>query len=462
MNLSTFSCVYLIGIGGIGMSALARWFRQKGKKVAGYDKTSTLLTQQLQQEGISIHYEDNPAHIPHEFLHAETTLVVYTPAIPQEHQELRYFQKNGFTVLKRAQALGVITQAHPTVAVAGTHGKTTTSSLIAHILTQAGKNCTAFLGGITVNYQTNLLLGDAQKGDEIIVVEADEYDRSFLHLTPCLSIITNVEADHLDIYGTEQAVQEAFYAFMLQNHPDGIILLNHRVYLPQLPSFPFSTKIIRYGKNTDTFLVAQNIRVENGKFHFDLTSPTFSLSNIALQIVGEHNVENATAAAYACHWLGVSSEAIRKGLETFKGVKRRFEYIVRNEKHIFIDDYAHHPTEIKAFIGAVRAIFPQKKLTLIFQPHLYTRTRDFADEFARSLSLADEVLLLDIYPARELPIAGVSSQMLLEKICASKKRVVSKSFLLEYIAQERPPLLATVGAGDIDALVPLIKDVLEN
>ncbi|MDW8288938.1 MAG: UDP-N-acetylmuramate--L-alanine ligase, partial [Flammeovirgaceae bacterium] len=365
-------------------------------------------------------------------------LVVYTPAVPQEHQELTYFQKNGFTVLKRAQVLGVITHHHKTVAVAGTHGKTTTSSLVAHILTQAGRNCTAFLGGITVNYQTNVLLGNPQHGEEIIVVEADEYDRSFLTLNPYISIITNIEADHLDIYGTEEAIKEAFYAFINQNQPDGTILLNHQVDIPLLNTSPFSRTIVRYGKNTEnTFLTAKNIRVKDEKFYFDIASPMLNLEDIELQIVGEHNVENATAAAYVCYLLGVPTEQIRNGLTTFKGVKRRFEYVLRNEKIVFIDDYAHHPTEIEAFIKAVRAIFPQKKLTLIFQPHLYSRTRDFADDFARSLSLADEVLLLEIYPARELPLEGVSSHMLLDKINVSIKHVLRKSELLDYLSQHR-------------------------
>jgi UDP-N-acetylmuramate--alanine ligase len=457
-----YTNIYFIGIGGIGMSALARWFNKEGKKVAGYDKTATALTAELQQEGILIHYQDDTTLIPQSFKDVSTTLVIYTPAVPKDHQELLYFQKNHFTVLKRSQALGYITQKHKTIAVAGTHGKTTTSSMVAHILTHAGKNCTAFLGGITANYKTNLLLGDASKGEQIVVVEADEYDRSFLTLSPFIEIITNIEADHLDIYGTEEAVKDAFYEFALKNHSKGTILLNQKSPIPNLEKIQNQTNVVHYGKSNQNQLSAQNISVENGQFCFDIISEHLTIKDIRLLVFGEHNVENATAAAYSAFLVGVKLETIKEALATFKGVKRRFEYIVKNDNHIFIDDYAHHPTEIEAFVKAVKAIYPHKKLTLAFQPHLYTRTRDFAEGFAKSLSLADEVLLLEIYPARELPIEGVNSKMLLEKITSKEKRVVSKEELLNIVSKEKPILFSTVGAGDIDTLIPKIKIILEG
>ncbi|GAB4340095.1 MAG: UDP-N-acetylmuramate--L-alanine ligase [Flammeovirgaceae bacterium] len=457
-----YSHIYFIGIGGIGMSALARWFNKEGKKVAGYDKTATSLTSELQQEGILIHFQDDIRLIPENFKDSATTLVIYTPAIPKDHQELLYFQKNNFTILKRSQALGYITQKHKTIAIAGTHGKTTTSSMVAHILTHAGKNCTAFLGGITANYHTNLLLGDASKGEQIIVVEADEYDRSFLTLSPFIEIITNIEADHLDIYRTEEAVKEAFYEFALKNHKEGTILLNEKSPIPHLEKIQSQTQIIHYGKSKNIQLSAQNIRVDNGHFYFDLISEKLIIKDIKLLVFGEHNVENATAAAYSSFLMGVKPAVIKEALASFKGVKRRFEYIVKNDKHIFIDDYAHHPTEIEAFIKAVKAIYPHKKLTLCFQPHLYTRTRDFAEGFSKSLSMADEVLLLEIYPARELPIEGVNSKMLLKKITSPSKKVVSKEEVLQIVTKEKPELFATVGAGDIDALTGKIKLILEN
>jgi UDP-N-acetylmuramate--alanine ligase len=456
--LKDIANVYFLGIGGIGMSALARWFHINGRRVAGYDRTPTTLTNQLQNEGIAIHFEDGLEHIPEPFkTTSPDTLIVYTPAVPKDHQEYNYFLSNGFQIKKRSQVLGLLTQNLFTIAVAGTHGKTTTSSMIAHVLKDAGKNVAAFLGGITQNYHTNLLLNDPQSAEPpLVVVEADEYDRSFLTLFPDVAVVNSVDADHLDIYGDHASVQASYNAFVQQIKPGGTLF--RKQGLPLQKPADQSVQEFDFSASANAHFRAENIHIANASFTFDFAGPDTKITGVQLQIPGYHNVENATVAIAVVLSVGVTAEQAKNGISSYKGVKRRFEYIIKNPYLVYIDDYAHHPAEIEAVLTSVRALYPTKKITAVFQPHLYTRTRDFAQGFSDSLSLADQVILLDIYPARELPIPGVSSQMLLEGITSTRKTVCSKDNLLEELNKSGMEVLVTLGAGDIDALVQPIQE----
>jgi UDP-N-acetylmuramate--alanine ligase len=450
MELSNIKRVYLVGIGGIGMSGLARYFHHMGCVVCGYDKTSTDLTNDLHNEGIPVIFDDRSEWIPLSFQSPDPgTLIIYTPAIPNDAEILNFFTNNGFELFKRSQVLGIISVGMFTVAVAGTHGKTTTSTMIAHILKDSGNDCSAFLGGISSNYHSNVLYGK----NNVVVVEADEYDRSFLTLHPNIAIITSMDADHLDIYGDHSHLTDSFKLFASQIKPGGILI--HKKGLPLETGYTYAVE-------TDADASASNIRIEDGDFYFDFKSSKTHISNIKMGIAGTHNIENAVAAIEAAWLLNVSPDAIKSALGSFKGVKRRFEYIVKNERHIYIDDYAHHPEELKACIRSIKRLYPGKKLTTIFQPHLYTRTRDFADGFAEALDLVDELIILDIYPARELPIAGVNADMILDRMKMWNKRRCGKQEAIDLVRNEKPLLLLTVGAGDIDQLVQPLKQALQD
>jgi UDP-N-acetylmuramate--alanine ligase len=454
--------VYFAGIGGIGMSALARWYNHAGYTVFGYDRTPSAITNELASEGIIITFEDTLDAIPDSVKNnKENVLIIYTPALPSHHKQMEYFMENGFTIIKRSEALGRFTKDHFTVAVAGTHGKTTTSSMIAHILYQAGKNCAAFLGGISANYRTNFLLQGEFTPETIIVAEADEFDRSFLRLSPDVAVITSTDADHLDIYGNKENVNQSYMDFAGCIVDKGQLIVNNNV--PKSIWGKYESKLIvqQYGLEKGS-CNASNIRINQGNFIFDYYSPHGLIEQLQLQVPGFHNVENATAAITVALSLGIDADLIRKALSNFSGVQRRFEYIIKSPEMVFIDDYAHHPTEIEAFLRSVVALYQGKKITAIFQPHLYTRTRDFVDGFAHSLSLATEVLLLDIYPARELPIEGVSSHIILDKISRKRKKVVSKEELFGHLKKEKTEVVLTIGAGDIDRIIPQIKEILEN
>jgi UDP-N-acetylmuramate--alanine ligase len=450
MELQDIQRVYLVGIGGIGMSGLARYFCHLGCIVCGYDKTATDLTTELKNEGMQIIFDDNADWIPLSFQEPDPgTLIIYTPAIPKDSAILNFFINNRFELFKRSQVLGLISRGKFTVAIAGTHGKTTTSTMVAHILKHSGMDCSAFLGGISTNYDSNVLYGK----NDIVVVEADEYDRSFLTLYPNIAVITSMDADHLDIYGDHLHLQESFRLFASQIKESGVLI--RKQGLPLEDGFTYSI-------NDPADTIALNIRIADGSFYFDFRNAKYDITNIRLGIPGYHNVENATAAIEATLRLGVSPEAIKGALEAFRGVKRRFEYIVKTPEHIYIDDYAHHPEELRAAITSVKKLYPDKKLVTIFQPHLYTRTRDFADGFAEVLDLTDELILLDIYPARELPIEGVNSDMILSRMHLSNKRKAGKQEAVEIIKKEQPALLLTVGAGDIDQLVEPLKEALSH
>ncbi len=475
MELNKIQYIYFLGIGGIGMSALARYFNTMGKSVSGYDKTPTKLTDQLISEGIEIHFEDNLNLISENFKSQKPNLksqilIVYTPAIPKDHKELNYFTENNFNIKKRAQVLGMITETSYTIGVAGTHGKTTTSSLIAHILKCADLDPSAFLGGITQNYGTNLLLsknlkitdlkhavnGDASsKSSNITVVEADEYDRSFLTLHPEIAVITSVDADHLDIYGDKKYMEESYSLFASQVKSKLILkksIVNN----------------IASGKNAVTYSVsdttadyfAQNIKIENAAYHYEVATPSGVFKNMSLGLPGLHNVENSIAAIAAACIMNISEITIREALKTFRGVKRRFDYQIKTDKLVYIDDYAHHPEELKACINSAKEMYPGKKITGIFQPHLYSRTRDFSDDFAKSLDLLDECILMEIYPAREQPIEGVNSKMLLDKMKSSNKIICQKNDLVKEVSKRKLDVLLTLGAGDIDTFVEPLKNAL--
>jgi UDP-N-acetylmuramate--alanine ligase len=449
MELANINRVYFVGIGGIGMSALARYFAKRGVVVCGYDKTRTNLTIELEHEGILITYLDEESAVPICFQqNHDDTLVVYTPAIPKNSKILNHFIDNGFSLKKRSEVLGIISEGMFCIAVAGTHGKTTTSSMIAHILTDTGFGCTAFLGGITSNYNSNVLFGK----NNVVVVEADEYDRSFLTLHPDVAVVTSMDADHLDIYGDESHLHESFHLFANQLKADGKLFVKDGLPLQG----------ITYSANSNSALVASNIHVENGNFVFDFSDGYTSIKDLSLAMPGKHNVENAVAAIGVALCLGIHPKSIKKAIASFKGVRRRFETLVNTPGHIYIDDYAHHPEELKACFDAVRQLHPDKKLTVIFQPHLFTRTRDFADDFAKVLSTADELVLLEIYPARELPIEGVNSQMLLDKITLTNKELCGKDLAVDNIKNKNPELLLTVGAGDIDTLIAPLKNALNH
>lgn len=459
-DLSAIRNVYFLGIGGIGMSALARWFKQQGYWVGGYDLTPTPLTSELQKEDIPVHYKDDPGQIPaHILAEPAATLVVYTPAIPKDHQEHNHLKQAGFTIYKRAQVLGQITQGYFTLAVGGTHGKTSTTAMLSHILKFAQTNCTAFIGGIAKNYNSNLIMGQGK--DQYIITEADEFDRSFLNLHPNICIVTSADADHLDIYGQEQDVVSAYASFVGQCAQDGVAFLQHDV-VEKLKSMlgNTGTQLFSYGlEKGDYHAESVDYQISESKpcFTFDLKYPQGTLQNIQLYAPGFHNVENAIAATAAALQTGIEPETIKDALKAYQGVKRRFEYIL-TEPVIFIDDYAHHPSEITATLKSVKAIYPDKKITAIFQPHLYTRTRDFVDGFAKSLSLADELILLPIYPARELPIEGVTSAIIHEK-ATTHSVLVSKENLMDHLSTQKLEVLLTLGAGDIDQLVEPIRNI---
>lgn len=459
IELAAIEAVYFLGIGGIGMSALARYFNRIGKKVFGYDNTATPLTKKLEAEGIHIHFEDQVKLIPSNFLdiYQENALVVYTPAIPLTHKELNYFKSTGHKVLKRAQALGVITENTHSLAVAGTHGKTTTSSILAHLIHTHGEPISAFLGGVASNFESNFV---HEEGAKITVVEADEYDRSFLTLHPTGAIITSTDADHLDIYREEGELLKSFRMFAEQ--VSNVLLLHENIAegLTQNKALQRSPdKILTYGWNEEADYQITSRVQKKGSYVMDLKTPHGELLNIVFPMAGKHNTENALAALALAAESGLNINILAEGLASFKGIKRRFETLVNTSDHIYIDDYAHHPTELNAAIAAAKELYPNKKITGIFQPHLFSRTKDFADEFAASLSKLDQVILLEIYPARELPLDGVTSTWLLEKI-STKKKLFSKEETLNWVRSEKPELLMTLGAGDIDQLANPIKKAL--
>ncbi|MGB4400636.1 MAG: UDP-N-acetylmuramate--L-alanine ligase [Daejeonella sp.] len=450
MELENIKRVYLIGIGGIGMSGLARYFKKRGCLVCGYDKTCTPLTSALMNEGIPVVFHDEVDNVPLSFQEKDpNTLIIYTPAVPKDSPLLNHFKSGGFAFKKRSEVLGILSKGMFTIAVAGTHGKTTTTSMIAHVLKDSGYDCSAFLGGIATNYNSNVLFGD----NNTMVVEADEFDRSFLTLHPDIAIVTSMDADHLDIYGDKSHLVDSFKQFTSQLKSGGKLLFRKGLDLQSGQT---------YAANAVADVQAVNVRVESGNFHFDFKNGQLVIENIEMALPGLHNIENAVAAVEVALQLGIDPDKIRTALGNFKGVKRRFEYIVRNEGHVYIDDYAHHPEELRACIKAVKTLYPDRKLTTVFQPHLFTRTRDFAEGFAEVLGMTDELILLDIYPARELPIQGVNSEMILNKIDLANKRIMSKSEVIDYVRKEQPELLLTVGAGDIDTLIEPLKKALEN
>ncbi|MBR9774689.1 MAG: UDP-N-acetylmuramate--L-alanine ligase [Cytophagales bacterium] len=463
MNLKNLHSVFFLGIGGIGMSAIARWFNHIGVPVYGYDKTPSPLTETLSEEGMEIVYTDEVESLPEAFkASGADKLIVWTPAVPQSSNLYKFFGNNGFVIKKRAAVLGLITRNMESVAIAGTHGKTTTSSMVAHLLKHSGHNTAAFLGGLTQNYKNNLILHDEGSAESpVVVVEADEFDRSFLHLHPDLSIVTSIDPDHLDIYGDAEQLKEGFASFIRLTHPDGKLIIHQDAYQKISHADLGAAKVYQYSLNSGN-IHADNIKVGTGTFSFDYVAEDIRIDSLELSVPGFHNIENALAAIAVAVNYGLSKEAIIEGIATYKGVKRRFEKICTNERIIYIDDYAHHPEEIKAFLLSIKAMYPDKKVTAVFQPHLFTRTRDFAEGFSESLSIADTVVLLDIYPARELPIEGITSEMLLPRITSPNKSVVDKEKLLSHLEQHKPEVLVTIGAGDIDRLVKPIEKWIKN
>jgi len=445
MNLNQIHNVYFIGIGGIGMSALARYFKAIGKNVSGYDKTETELTKELQQLGISIHFEDRIDLIPVDY-YVENTLVIITPAVPMHHSEWNYFLEREYEVKKRAEVLGIITKDTFCFAVAGTHGKTTTSSILGHILYESGVDVTAFVGGIVENYNSNLI----GTGKTVTVVEADEFDRSFLHLYPNIACVTSMDADHLDIYGDKLAIEASFVEFASKVTDKSKLFITN-----ELPIQGVTCAV-----NAAANFSAYNIRIINSQYVFDVKTGTEIILNIEFGLPGKHNLMNALMALAMAKTFGLPNEAIASALLSFKGIKRRFSYQIKTENLIYIDDYAHHPTEINAVHQAVRELYPNKKVLAIFQPHLFSRTKDFADDFAQSLAAFDQVILLDIYPARELPMEGINSQWLLNKIDNTNKKLVSKQELVPSILESDAVVIVTIGAGDIGELVPSIKKAI--
>lgn len=457
MDLHTVTALYFVGAGGIGMSALIRYFLANGKRVGGYDKTPSELTAALIREGAAIHYTDDMALVEDCFLSPEHTLVVYTPAIPDSHTELTYFRTHGFQVVKRAQLLGEITRCNRGLCVAGTHGKTTTSSMLAHILKQSHVDCNAFLGGILKGYESNLMLS---KKSDLTVIEADEFDRSFHWLRPYMAVITSADPDHLDIYGTAEAYRESFEHFTSLISPDGVLLMKKGVLVA--PRLQENVRLFTYSATEKADFYAENVVVSDGSITFDFVGPNVRIDNVELGVPVMVNIENGTAAM-AIAWLnGATEEEIRRGMATFKGPHRRFEFHLKTSQCVLIDDYAHHPAELKQSILSVKALYPNRRLTGIFQPHLYTRTRDFASDFAASLSLLDELILLDIYPAREEPIPGVTSALIFDQVTlpANRKKLIRKEELLALVEQECFEVVLMVGAGNIDRLVEPVKEIL--
>ena len=457
MDLHTVTAHYFVGAGGIGMSALIRYFLANGKRVGGYDKTPSELTAALIREGAAIHYTDDMALVEDCFLSPEHTLVVYTPAIPDSHTELTYFRTHGFQVVKRAQLLGEITRCNRGLCVAGTHGKTTTSSMLAHILKQSHVDCNAFLGGILKGYESNLMLS---KKSDLTVIEADEFDRSFHWLRPYMAVITSADPDHLDIYGTAEAYRESFEHFTSLVSPDGVLLMKKGVLVA--PRLQENVRLFTYSATEKADFYAENVVVSDGSITFDFVGPNVRIDNVELGVPVMVNIENGTAAM-AIAWLnGATEEEIRRGMATFKGPHRRFEFHLKTPQCVLIDDYAHHPAELKQSILSVKALYPNRRLTGVFQPHLYTRTRDFASDFAASLSLLDELILLDIYPAREEPIPGVTSALIFDQVTlpADRKKLIQREELLALVEQESFEVVLMVGAGNIDRLVEPVKEIL--
>ena len=460
MNILDYKLYYFIGAGGIGMSALVRYFNHYGKTVYGYDKTETDLTRKLQDEGAQLHFDEDKALVKKLFslYHKEDILVIYTPAVPKDHAEFVYLQNEGYNLQKRAWVLGEITKQFRTIAIAGTHGKTTTTTLTTHILKTAGINCFAFLGGISQNYKTNLLLGDTNDKDAYVVVEADEYDRSFLTLHPYITVITSVDADHLDIYGDLNTMHQTYTQFASQVQKEGFLIVKKNVD----NDLRLNDKRLVYSLNLDTEYSANSIEIIDGEFCYNINSPIEPVSHVAIGLPGLHNVENSIAAVAVAQQLGIKGDVINKALRSFKGVKRRFDYRIKSKSIVYIDDYAHHPEELRAAITAAKQLYPDKKVTGIFQPHLFTRTRDFADGFAESLDLLDVCVLLEIYPAREKAIEGINSQMLLDKMKSKEKFLVKKENVLEFLKTHPPQVLMTLGAGDIDSLIEPIEKMLNE
>lgn len=460
MKLEQYDNVYFLGIGGIGMSALARWFMKKGLFVSGYDKTSTVLTKELEKEGMAVHYEDDVKHIPQPVIQKkDKTLVIFTPAIPKDHKEHAYLNAQGYTIMKRSEVLGLISKGYTTVAVAGTHGKTTTSSMVAHILKTANKSMVGFLGGITTNYNSNLIMNGEVTKDTIAVAEADEFDRSFLRLFPEVAIVTSADADHLDIYGDHNSVITSFKDFIKQINKGGHLIIHESIAELLASDISHVTKHI-YSMSRGQFF-AGNIKAKSGFFEFDLHG-FGNVEHVRLGVPGFHNIENAIAASIAATQCGVDLPTIKKALESFAGVKRRFEFVLKGNRVIFVDDYAHHPAEIEAFLKSMKSMYGSKKLTVIFQPHLYSRTRDFAEGFSKSLSIADQLVLMDIYPARELPIPGVDSDMIFKDVTSPVKVRANKENLLETLDKMDIEVVATVGAGDIDTFIQPIQKMLKR
>lgn len=451
MDLNNIQRVYFVGIGGIGMSAIARFFNERGVHVSGYDRTETALTRQLAAEGIQIHYTDDI-----NLADTQANLVVYTPAIPATHTELNWYRQKGYEVVKRSDVLQEITRELFAITVAGTHGKTTISTLIAHILRHSGYGCNAFLGGISVNYERNFWSSEKQ----VAVIEADEYDRSFLKLSPDIAILTAMDADHLDIYGTEEQMQDAFVQYTHNIKPNGTLIA--REGLPRAADLRADNRLWYSLQSFTANVYAANLRLHQGGYRFDVVQQNWTIPDIALNIGGTHNVENTVAAIAVAHLLGIGEEQIKAAIADFKGIRRRFEYVVNNDHQVYIDDYAHHPEELRALISSARALFPDKPCTVVFQPHLYSRTRDLADGFAESLALADQVILLPIYPARELPIEGVNSEMIASRIRNKAVQLMPRDEVPEWLKANIAPLLITAGAGDIDQLKEPLKEILNS
>ncbi|MFA4047302.1 UDP-N-acetylmuramate--L-alanine ligase [Prevotella sp. PCHR] len=457
MELKDIKSIYFIGAGGIGMSAIARYFMKKGKEVAGYDKTPSNLTRQLEQEGMNIHYDENIDSIPQTCKNKENTLVVYTPAIPESHKELAYFRQEGFDIEKRAQVLGMLTRTHKGLCFAGTHGKTTTSTMCAHIMHQSKHDCNAFLGGISKNYSTNYILSE---DSDYVVIEADEFDRSFHQLRPWMSVITSTDPDHLDIYGTKEAYLESFRHYTTLIQPGGALIVHKG--LEMKADVDKDVKTYEYALDEGDFH-AENIKIGNGKITFDFISPIENVTDIELGHPIPINIENGVAAMAMAQLAGCTAEELRNGMKTYRGVDRRFDFKINNENIVFLSDYAHHPKEIYQSAKSIRELYKNKKITAIFQPHLYTRTRDFYKDFADSLSLLDRVVLCDIYPAREEPIPGVSSQLILDNLKPGvEKRLVKKEDILDFVATDNFEVLLVLGAGDLDNYVPQIAEILLN
>ena len=456
VNIKDIKAVYFVGAGGIGMSAIARYFLKKGLVVAGYDKTPSALTKQLEQEGMLIHYDEDIDMIPQACRDAASCLVIFTPAIPEEHQELQFFRKNGFEIQKRAQVLGTLTHEHKGLCVAGTHGKTTTSTMCAHIMHQSQLDCNAFLGGISKNYGTNYILSDS----DFVVIEADEFDRSFHWLSPYMTVITSTDPDHLDIYGTKEAYLESFRHYTELIKPEGALIIHRDLEMKE--NLPAGVRRYDYALGEGDFH-AENVRIENGEITFDFISPIESVKNVELGQPIPINIENGVAAMAMAQLAGCTADELRYGMMTYGGVDRRFDFKIKNDRLVFLSDYAHHPKEIYQSAKSIRELYKNRKITAIFQPHLYTRTRDFYKDFADALSQLDEVVLTEIYPARELPIEGVTSQLIYDNLAPGvEKQMIQKADVLQFVQQHSFDVLIVLGAGDLDNQVPEITNILNH